>query len=138
MTQNFDHQTRTLTELAAGRLDVDARRDLARRALHDPQLAAELKLALRLADGSAELARDWISAAAAPAPAPIYHWWRPLAGAAASLAIVAAVLGVHRMNETQNSTEVVAVQGHTALPDRIGAAGSFEATELFGGSFERD
>jgi hypothetical protein len=118
-------------------LDVDARRDLARRALRDPQLAAELKLALRLADGSAELARDWIGAAA-PATAPVYHWWRPLAGAAASLAIVAAVLGVHRMNETQNSTDVVAVQAHTAQPDRIGAAGSFEATELFGGSFERD
>ncbi len=137
MTQNFELQTRTLTELAAGRLDVDARRDLARRALRDPQLAAELKLALRLADDSAELARDWISAAA-PAAAPAHHWWRPLAGAVASLAVVAAVFGVHRMNETRSPPEIVAVQEHSNLPDRIGTAGSFEAPELFGGSFERD
>ena len=137
MTQTFERQTRTLTELAAGRLDVDARRDLARRALRDPQLAAELKLALRLADGSAEVARDWVSAAT-PASAPAHQWWRPLAGAAASLAIVAAVFGVHQTTEIRNSTDVVAVQAPKALPDRIGAAGSFETTELFGGSFERD
>lgn len=136
MTQALDPNTVALTELAQGRLDMDARRELARRALRDPQLAAELKLALRLADGSAELARDWVNVSAQQS-APSHSWWRPLAGAAASLAVVALVLSVPRMHQVQNKPEVVAVQSHAALPDRIGS-GSFEAPELFGGSFEAD
>lgn len=136
MNQACEADTRALIELADGRLSLDARRVLARRALHDPKLANELKLALRLADGSAELARDWI-AAAAPSKHDQHSWWRPVAGAFASLAVVAAVLSVPRMNEVPRSRDVVALEAHADSPDQIGA-GSFESTELFGGSFERD
>lgn len=134
MTPILDDETQALTHLAEGRLGADARRDLVRRTLRDPQLAAHMKLALRLADGSAEITRDWIRSAA-PTVAPAYSWWRPLAGVAASLAVVAMVLSVPRMSQVQPAADVVAVQAPSALPDQIGSA-SFEAPELFGGSFE--
>jgi hypothetical protein len=125
-----------LTELAQGTLDPAARRELALRALRDPQLAAELKLALRLSDGGAEMARDWVAVAARPHPAA-REWWRPLAGVTASLAIIAAVLSMPRMpTSIQVPAESVA-QVQQSLPDQIGSA-SFEAPELFGGSFEAD
>jgi NO-binding membrane sensor protein with MHYT domain len=138
MTVNLalDPTTAMLTDLAQGRLDAQTRRELARRALSDPQLAAELKLALRLAAGSAEMSRDWVGVAARAEQAQ-GSWWRPLVGAAASLAIVAAVLSMPRMHEVQTTAPNVAMQALSTLPDQIGA-GSFEAPELFGGSFERD
>ncbi len=136
MKPAFDQTTAALTELAQGTLDPAARRGLALRALRDPRLAAELKLALRLADGGAEMARDWVAVAARP-QASAREWWRPVAGVAASLAIIAAVLSMPRMQQ-QDSAEAAAVaQVQMSLPDQIGAA-SFEAPELFGGSFEAD
>ncbi|MDX2219715.1 MAG: hypothetical protein SF172_11895 [Burkholderiales bacterium] len=121
-----------LVRLAQGTLEAAARVELARRALTDPALARELKLALRLSAASAELARDWV-AVAARAPAPAHSWWRPLAGVAASLAIMAAVLALPRQPglEPQHSPSV-ALQN---VSDRIGGA-SFEADSLSGGGFE--
>ncbi len=131
-----DQTTAALTELAQGTLDLAARRELALRALREPQLAAELKLALRLADGGAEMARDWVAIAARPQPAA-REWWRPLAGVAASLAIIAAVLSMPRMPTPDQGSAVTVAQFQQSLPDQIGSA-SFEAPELFGGSFEAD
>lgn len=126
-----------LTALAQGNLAPEQRRLLAQRALRDPQFAAELKLALRLADSSGELARDWV-AVAARAPAQAHgEWWRPFAGVAASLAIIAAVLSMPRNPQVDAPATVAMAQVQSTLPDRIGEA-SFEAPELFGGSFEAD
>jgi hypothetical protein len=125
-----------LVELAEGRLAPEARRELALRALRDPRLAVALKLALRLADGGAETARDWVAIAARPVVDERREWWRPLAGVTASLAIIAAVLAMPRLPQDEQGAVVVVAQ--QSLPDRIGAA-SFEApAELFGGSFEAD
>ena len=134
MNPVLDPTTAALTDLAKGTLAPDARRDLVQRALRDPQLAAELKLALRLADAGAEMARDWVAVAARPAGSPRTEWWRPLAGVSASLAIIAAVLAMPSHDESA-SLQVVAVS--QPQPDRIGSM-SFEAPELFGGSFEAD
>jgi hypothetical protein len=132
----FDQTTAALTELAQGTLDPAARRELARRALRDPQFAAELRLAMRLADGGAELARDWVAVAARP-QAGAGEWWRPLAGVTASLAIIAAVLSMPRMPMPDQDPAITMVHVQQSLPDQIGSA-SFEAPELFGGSFEAD
>lgn len=121
-----------LVRLAQGSLEPAARLDLARRALTDPALALQLKLALRLSAPSAELARDWV-AVAARVPAAAHGWWRPLAGVAASLAIVAAVLALPRQPGLEpQQIPSVAMQ---SAPDRIGVA-SFEADSLSGGGFE--
>lgn len=137
MNPAFDQTTAALTQLAQGTLDPAARRELALRALRDPQLAAELKLALRLADGGAEMARDWVAVAARPQAAGNREWWRPLAGVTASLAIIAAVLSMPRMPQSDQAAPESVAQMQQTLPDRIGS-GSFEAPELFGGSFEAD
>lgn len=134
MTLATDSTTAMLTELAQGKLAPAARRELAQRALRDPQLAAEMKLAMRLGDGSAELARDWVAIAARPV-ASHGQWWRPLAGAAASLAVVAAVLFMPRTTPVDHAAPVTVTQVSQQLPDQIGS-GSFESPELFGGSFE--
>jgi hypothetical protein len=132
----FDQTTAALAELAQGTLDPAVRRELALRALRDPQLAAELKLALRLADGGAEMARDWVAVAARP-QAGAREWWRPLAGVTASLAIIAAVMSMPRMPMSDQDPAMTVVHVQQSLPDQIGSA-SFEAPELFGGSFEAD
>ena len=132
-----DPTTAALTDLAKGTLAPDARRDLVQRALRDPQLAAELKLALRLADAGAEMARDWVAVAARPAGSPRAEWWRPLAGVTASLAIIAAVLAMPRMPSHDESASMHVAGVSQPQPDRIGSM-SFEAPELFGGSFEAD
>lgn len=137
MNTASDQTTAALTALAQGTLDPAARRELALRALHDPQLAAELKLALRLADGGAQLARDWVAVAARPHAAANREWWRPLAGVTASLAIIAAVLSMPRMPVPDQGSAASVAQVQQSLPDQIGSA-SFEAPELFGGSFEAD
>ena len=137
MNLAIDSSTAALTELAQGSLAPDARRELARRALRDPQLAAELKLALRLADGGAELARDWVAVAARAQSARRSEWWRPLAGVTASLAIIAAVLAMPRLPSPDVSSAMSVAAVSQPLPDRIGNM-SFEAPELFGGSFEAD
>lgn len=126
-----------LTELAEGRLAPDARRELAQRALRDPQLAAGLKLAMRLADGGAEFARDWVAVAARSDASARSEWWRPLAGVSASLAIIAAVLAMPRLPTHEESSAMQVAAVSQPLPDRIGNM-SFEAPELFGGSFEAD
>lgn len=126
-----------LTELARGSLAPAQRRQLAQRALRDPQFAAELKLALRLADGSGELARDWVAVAARASAPSNREWWRPFAGVTASLAIIAAVLSMPRNPQVDAPATVAIAQLPASLPDRIGQA-SFEAPELFGGSFEAD
>ena len=137
MNLAIDSSTAALTELAQGSLAPDARRELARRALRDPQLAADLKLALRLADGGAELARDWVAVAARAQSARRSEWWRPLAGVTASLAIIAAVLAMPRLPSPDVSSAMSVAAVSQPLPDRIGNM-SFEAPELFGGSFEAD
>ena len=137
MNLAIDSSTAALTELAQGSLAPDARRELARRALRDPQLAADLKLALRLADGGAELARDWVAVAARAQSARRSEWWRPLAGVTASLAIIAAVLAMPRLPSPDTSSAMSVAAISQPLPDRIGNM-SFEAPELFGGSFEAD
>ena len=137
MNLAIDPSTAALTELAQGTLAPDARRELARRALGDPQLAAELKLALRLADGGAEMARDWVAVAARAQHATRTQWWRPLAGVTASLAIIAAVLAMPRLPNPGASSAMSVALISQPLPDRIGNM-SFEAPELFGGSFEAD
>ena len=134
MTLMPDATTGALTRLAQGTLEAPARVELARRALGDPALARELKLALRLAAASGELARDWV-AVASRAPAPTHAWWRPLAGVAARLAVVTAVLTVPRHTDMPGQPSQI-VAGHVA-PDRIGS-GSFEADSLSGGGFEAD
>lgn len=133
MTSNDD--TRELGELAQGRLAPAARQALAQRALRDPALAARLKLALRLADASAELARDWVALAQRPAVQSAgAQWWRPLAGVAASLAILAAVLALPRAPQGGATSPLVAELG--ARPDRIGQMSFEVGSEMFGGSFE--
>lgn len=133
---NAAHDTELLSQLAQGRLAPDERRALARRALTDPALAAELKLALRLANGGAELARDWVALAQRPAvQAAAQPWWRPLAGVAASLAILAAVMAMPRMPSQGDNPMQQMAQVPAPPSDRIGEM-SFEAPELFGGSFE--
>ena len=92
MNQAVDPNTIALIDLAQGKLDPQARRALAQRAMHDPHLAAQMKLAMRLADGGAQMACDWVQVAARAPAAAASTWWRPLAGVTASLAIVAAVL----------------------------------------------
>jgi len=132
----IDQTSAALTELAQGTLNPAGRLELARRALRDPALAAELKLAMRLADGGAELARDWVAVAARPLPGNS-EWWRPLAGVTASLAIIAAVFSMPRIPQSDQNAAATVAHMQQALPDRIGS-GSFEAPELFGGSFEAD
>jgi len=136
VNQAFDPITLALTELAQGKLDPQARRALAQRALHDSQLASEMKLAMRLADGGAQLACDWVQVAAR-APQSQHVWWRPLAGVTASLAIVAAVLTMPRTAQIDSIQSVSVAHLQQSVPDQIGS-GSFEAPELFGGSFETD
>lgn len=126
-----------LTDLAQGRLAPAARRELAQRALRDPQLAADLKLALRLADGGAEMARDWVAVAARSQASTRSEWWRPLAGVTASLAIIAAVMAMPRLSTTDETTAMYVASVSQPQTDRIGNM-SFEAPELFGGSFEAD
>lgn len=137
MNPATDSTNAQLTELAEGRLAPAARRELAQRALRDPQLAAGLKLALRLADGGAELARDWVAVAARPEATVRSEWWRPLAGVTASLAIIAAVMAMPRLPNHDESSAMQVAAVNQPLPDRIGNM-SFEAPELFGGSFEAD
>lgn len=137
MNPATDPTNALLTELAEGRLAPAARRELAQRALRDPQLASGLKLALRLADGGAEMARDWVAIAARPASPARAEWWRPLAGVSASLAIIAAVLAMPRLPSNDESASMHVAGVSQPLPDRIGNM-SFEAPELFGGSFEAD
>jgi len=133
-----DQNRAALIELAEGRLAPAQRRELVLRALRDPQLAVDMQLALRLADGGAELARDWIALATRPAAAERSEWWRPLAGVTASLAIIAAVMTMPRLPQTDPGVASSVAQMQQSLPDRIGAA-SFEASsDLFGGSFEAD
>lgn len=127
----MNHQE-ALLRLAQGTLEPSARLALAQRALTDPALAMDMKLAMRLSAASAELARDWV-AVAARTPAPQAVWWRPLAGVAASLAIVAAVLALPRQPGLDPAhSPSVALQSQS---DRIGGA-SFEADSLSGGGFE--
>ncbi len=137
MNPELDPTTAALIELAQGTMAPDARRELARRALLDPQLAAQLKLALRLADGGAELARDWVAVAARAPSATRSEWWRPLAGVTASLAIIAAVLSMPRLPNPDDTSALSVAAVNQPLPDHIGNL-SFEAPELFGGSFEAD
>lgn len=133
---NAAHDIEMLTQLAQGRLAPEERLALARRALTDPALAAEMKLALRLASGGAELARDWVALAQRPSvQAAAQPWWRPLAGVAASLAILAAVMAMPRMPAPGDSSMQQMAQMPAPQTDRIGEM-SFEAPELFGGSFE--
>lgn len=133
---NAAHDTEMLTQLAQGRLAPEERLALARRALTDPALAAEMKLALRLQAGSAELARDWVALAQRPSvQAAAQPWWRPLAGVAASLAILAAVMAMPRMPAPGDIGSQQMAQMPAPQSDRIGEM-SFEAPELFGGSFE--
>lgn len=137
MKPAIDQTRALLIELAEGKLAPTARRELALRALRDPQLATEMQLALRLADGGAELARDWVAVAARPSAIDRSEWWRPLAGVTASLAIIAAVFSMPRMPHSEQAAPVTVAEVRQALPDQIGS-GSFEAPELFGGSFEAD
>ncbi len=133
---NAAHDIEMLTQLAQGRLAPEERLALARRALTDPALAAEMKLALRLASGAAELARDWVALAQRPSvQAAAQPWWRPLAGVAASLAILAAVMAMPRMPAPGDIGSQQMAQMPAPQTDRIGEM-SFEAPELFGGSFE--
>ncbi len=133
---NAAHDIEMLTQLAQGRLAPEERLALARRALTDPALAAEMKLALRLASGAAELARDWVALAQRPSvQAAAQPWWRPLAGVAASLAILAAVMAMPRMPAPGDIGSQQMAQMPAPQSDRIGEM-SFEAPELFGGSFE--
>lgn len=125
--------TQALSDLAQGRLAPQARRELVARALRDPALAGQLKLALRLADASAELTRDWVAVAARETATASPQWWRPLAGVATSIAILAAVLALPRAPRP-DSAPVMA--SSTALPDRIGEMSFENGSELFGGSFE--
>ena len=129
--------TASLTELALGTLSMDGRRELARRALCDPALARELKFALRLADESAALTRDWVRVAAKSAVSEP-GWRRPLAGMVASLAIAAAVMLVPWHGVAPPSAPTVAVSDmRGVLPDSL-SAGSFEASgdNIGSGSFE--
>ncbi|MBK8068347.1 MAG: hypothetical protein IPK27_12170 [Rhodanobacteraceae bacterium] len=133
---NAAHDIEMLTQLAQGRLAPEERLALARRALTDPALARDMKLAMRLAGGGAETARDWVALAQKPAvQAAAQPWWRPLAGVAASLAILAAVMAMPRMPAPGNLESQQMAQMPSAPGDRIGEM-SFEAPELFGGSFE--
>ena len=133
---NAAHDIEMLTQLAQGRLSPEERLALVRRASTDPALAAEMKLALRLQAGSAELARDWVALAQRPSvQAAAQPWWRPLAGVAASLAILAAVMAMPRMPAPGDSSMQQVAQMPATQADRIGEM-SFEAPELFGGSFE--
>ncbi|MCE7930952.1 MAG: hypothetical protein DYH17_06220, partial [Xanthomonadales bacterium PRO6] len=61
------------------------------------------------------------------------QWWRPLAGVAASLAILAAVLAMPRAPQ-DGPTPLVADLGER--PDRIGQMSFEVGSDLFGGSFE--
>lgn len=136
MTMNAAQDNELLTQLAQGRLPPDERLALVRRALTDPALAADMKLAMRLADGGAELARDWVALAQRPSvQAAAQPWWRPLAGVAASLAILAAVMAMPRMPAPGDTQAQQMAQMPASHSDRIGEM-SFEAPELFGGSFE--
>ena len=137
MNPELDPTTAALIELAQGTMAPDARRELARRALRDPQLAAQLKLALRLADGGAELARDWVAVAARAPSATRSEGGRPPAGVTASLAIIAAVLSMPRLPNPDDTSALSVAAVNQPLPDHIGNL-SFEAPELFGGSFEAD
>lgn len=136
MSTEIDH-TEALTQLALGTLPMDARRELVRQALTDPKLARDLKLALRLADESASLTRDWVRVAAQSNQEIGASWRRPLAGMAASLAVAAAVMLVPWQSNTPPSMTTAAVSEEMSLPDRIGG-GSFEAApdSIGSGSFE--
>jgi len=136
MNTELDH-TQSLTQLSLGRLPLEQRRELALRALNDPQLARELKLALRLADESANLTRDWVRVAAKSTEVHA-SWRRPLAGMVASVAVAAAVMLVPWQSSAPPSSPTVAVNDRIAdLPDHIGG-GSFEASadSIGSGSFE--
>jgi len=136
MNTELDH-TQSLTQLSLGRLPLEQRRELALRALNDPQLARELKLALRLADESANLTRDWVRVAAQSTEVHV-GWRRPLAGMVASLAVAAAVMLVPWQSNAPPLSPTVAVNDRVAaLPDHIGG-GSFEASadSIGSGSFE--
>lgn len=137
MNPVLDPTTAALTALAQGTLAPAERRELARRALQDPQLAAELKLALRLAEAGAELTRDWVAVAARAERTSHTQWWRPLAGVTASVAIIAGVVSMPRLPTAEQGSPQAVAQLQQSVPDQIGSM-SFEAPELFGGSFEAD
>ncbi len=135
-------RTNALTQLALGTLPLEQRRALVQQGLKDPQLARELKLALRLADESADLTRDWVRVASQSSQDAAVGWRRPLAGMVASLAVAAAVMLVPWQSNTPPSITTVALSEQMpampALPDRIGN-GSFEAASvdsIGSGSFE--
>jgi hypothetical protein len=124
--------TKKLVELATGRLSVAERRALVVRALQDPAFAAELKLALRLADESSAIASAMVAAGERPARG-VYPW-RAVFAAALSLTAVALTLPWLKPAATVDSG-APSVAEAPALPDRIGAA-SFESDALGAGGFE--
>lgn len=124
--------TRTLVELATGRLSPDERRALVARALDDPAAAAELKLALRLADESTVLASAMARAGERETAAA--RPWRAVFAAALSVTAVAVTLPLLKPAATVDpGTQVVAEM--PAPPDQIGGA-SFESDSFGGGGFE--
>lgn len=126
-----------LQALAEGRLALSERARLAATAANDPDLAREIQLALRLSDGSAELASNWVALAARAPAARASFGWRPALAMAASLgalALVTQLPGERKLEEAASQTaSVVSVQAER--PDRLSSP-SFESGELFGGSFE--
>ncbi len=124
--------TKTLVDLAAGRLSPDERRALVLRALRDPEAAAELKLALRLADESTALASAMVSAA--ERETVVARPWRAVFAAALSVTAVAVTLPLLKPAATVDSG-APSVAEVPALPDRIGGT-SFESDRFGGGGFE--
>lgn len=124
--------TRTLVDLAAGRLSPDERRALVARALRDPAAAAELKLALRLADESTAVASAMVSAG--ERPSVVASPWRAVFAAALSVTAVAVTLPLLKPAATVDSGAPVVAE-MPALPDQIGGA-SFESDSFGGGGFE--
>lgn len=127
-----NESTKTLVELATGRLSPDERRDLVASALRDPAAAAELKLALRLADESTVVASAMVSAA--ERETAVARPWRAVFAAALSVTAVAVTLPLLKpASPVDSGAPTVATA--PALPDQIGGA-SFESDRFGGGGFE--
>lgn len=137
MTGNEKLSTQSLLALAEGRMPEAQRRALVARAARDPALAQEIKMALRLADASAEFSCNWVATAArAPVPARS-TWWRPALALAAGLGVVVVLTQSPReLRESNGSANEHSIATKVdERPDHLSAP-SFESSTLFGGSFE--
>jgi hypothetical protein len=146
MNANHDHDA--LIQLAAGALSLQARAELAARALKDPALVRELKLAMRLAQPAARLASEMVLVSeehlALRRPFLFGQRLKLTTGLAAGFAMIALISFAPRHAGRVDEAPKVALahMSDTFGPDTFGSGGGFEGgpavADKFSGGFEAD